>query len=377
MNSLFLQAITGMNLKTLIQVLLRHRFRVHLRYLPRLAYLLVLAAYNSYMARLEEACDGRDIAAAKLVAPPIFILGTWRSGTTHLHNLLNCDPTLACPNVYQTMFPHHFVYTQSWGARYASYFSPKKRPMDNVAFHVAAPHEDEMALAGLCGISPYLRALFPVTGDDDYARLDPDKLPPGALGEWQAALMLFVKKLSFSRGRRLVLKSPPHMGRIPVLLKMFPGAKFIHIVRNPYVVYLSTKNLWDSAWSYCHLQKKLDSRVMDELILSWYTELLHLYHRDRGLIPSGSLHELRFEDLESSPRNCLEKIYAELGLPDFKPFWERAESYLGSIAGYRKNSYCLTEEDRDKVSRRWVSTFIHYGYPLLPPLEPGKIVRLG
>lgn len=373
MQTLSLQAIPGMNLSTLIRVLLRNHGRVNWRYLPRLAYLLVLGGLNSYIACLEKAVDGDDIAAAQLVAPPIFILGYWRSGTTHLHNLLNCDPGFTCPTSYQAMFPHHFVYSQPWGAGIFNWFTPGKRPMDNVAINGTTPHEEEMALAGLCGISPYMQALFPVTGDGAFSTIDPGKLPPEALAQWQEAFRLFLKKLSFSKGKRIVLKSPPHLGRVAVLLNMFPGAKFIHIVRNPYAVYLSAKKLWHSGLAYSHLQEA-DPRALEELILSWYTELYALFERDRGLIPPGSFHELRFEDLESSPRECLENLYGELGLADFARCWRRAEDYLKRLEGYKKNRHRLVEADRAKVSHRWSFNFARYGYPLIPPLGPGEEV---
>jgi hypothetical protein len=362
-----------MNLSTLFKVLLRNHGRVSWRYLPRLAFLLVLGGLNSYLACLEDAVDGKDIAAAQLVGPPIFILGYWRSGTTHLHNLLSCDPSLTCPTSYQAMFPLHFVYSQPWGAGIFNVFSPGKRPMDNVALYGATPHEEEMALAALCGVSPYMQALFPATGDGAYSAVDPAKLPPGALAEWQAALRLFLKKLSFSKEKRIVLKSPPHLGRIPVLLNMFPGAKFIHIVRNPYAVYLSSQKLWRSGLAYSHLQKA-DPRKLEELIFSWYTELYALFERDRGLIPPGSLSELRFEDLETYPRECLENLYAELDLPNFGRCWRRAADYLKGLEGYKKNRHRLVEKDRTKVSRRWAFNFARYGYPLIPPLGQGETV---
>jgi hypothetical protein len=373
MQPLSLQAITGMKPGTLFRVLRRNHGRVNWRYLPRLAVLLIFGGVNFYLACFEKAIHSQDIAAAELVAPPIFILGYWRSGTTHLHNILSCDPTFTSPTTYQTMFPHHFVYSQSWGAEIFNVFTPEKRPMDNVAIYGATPHEEEMALAGLCGISPYMQALFPASGDGAYSALDPGKLPPGALAEWQATFRLFLKKLSFSKDKRIVLKSPPHLGRIPVLLEMFPGAKFVHIVRNPYVVYLSSQRLWRAGFAYSHLQKA-DPRTMAELILSWYTELYALFERDRRFIPSGSLYELRFEDLESSPRECLERLYTELGLPDFNRFWTRAAGYLGSLAGYEKNTHWLEEEDRAKVSRHWNFNFSRYGYPLIPPLGQGQAV---
>jgi hypothetical protein len=367
------QAVPGMKFSTLYKVLLRNRLQLNWRYFPRLAYLLVLSGLNSYLACLEDAVDGEEIAAAQLVAPPIFILGYWRSGTTHLHNLLNCDPNLACPTSYQAMFPHHFVYTQPWGAGIFNAFTPGKRPMDNVAIHGGTPHEEEMALAALCGVSPYMLALFPATGDGAYAAVDPTKLPPGALADWQANYWFFLKKLSFSKGKRIVLKSPPHLGRLPILLNMFPGAKFIHIVRNPYVVYLSSQKLWRSGLAYTHLQKA-DPEKLDELILSWYTELYALFERDRHLIPAGSFTELRFEDLETSPRECLERLYTDLDLPNFESCWENAAEYLGKLGGYKKNRHRLAEADRAAVSRRWAINLARYGYPLIPPLGQEETV---
>jgi len=362
-----------MKLGTLLKVLLRNRGRVNVRYLPRLAYLLILAGINSYLSCLERAVDGEDIAAAELAAPPLFILGYWRSGTTHLHNLLSCDPAFTSPTAYQSMFPHHFVYSQPWGARIFNWFTPGRRPMDNVVINGSTPHEEEMALAGLCGISPYMLALFPATRDGMFSAVDPGKLPPEVLARWQSAYRLFLKKLSFSKGKRVVLKSPPHLGRVALLLKMFPGAKFIHIVRNPYAVFLSAKKLWHSGLSYSHLQKP-DPRALEELILSWYRELYALFERDRRLIPPGSLHELRFEDLEQEPRKCLEKLYADLELADFERSWQRVAEYLKRLTGYRKNRHRLTEEDRARVSRHWAFNFGRYGYNLIPPLGPGQEV---
>jgi hypothetical protein len=238
--------------------------------------------------------------------------------------------------------------------------------MDNMALSANAPHEDEFALAALCGISPYLRFWFPTTGEHGYSALDPGKLSPAALEQWKDALVHFLKKITFSRGdKRIVLKSPPHLGRVRTLLSLFPEAKFIHIYRNPYEVYLSTKKLWRDGITYSHLQRPTPEEV-EEIILSWYTELSVLFERDRGLIPGRALSEVRFEDLVAQPRECLARIYEDLQLPDFDRFWGNASRYLGTIWGYRRNEYTLDEESRAKVNRRWRRTFERYGYALLP-----------
>ena len=44
-----------------------------------------------------------------------------------------------------------------------------------------------------------------------------------------------------NRGRRIVLKSPTNLGKIAHMLRLFlfPEAKFVNVMRNPYVVYPS------------------------------------------------------------------------------------------------------------------------------------------
>jgi hypothetical protein len=352
-----------MNLSTLWRVLVRNRFRVGVRYWDRLGYLFLIAGYNSVMACFERRCNGYKIEATKVLDPPIFIIGHWRSGTTYLHNLLSFEENFTCPTYYQVMFPHHFVYSQPWGMSFFNYFSPGKRPMDNMAIAAKAPHEDEFALAALCAVSPYMRVLFPVTGDNGFAALDPLHLEQKALERWKAAFLHFVEKLTFSKEKRIVFKSPPHLGRVRVLLDLFPQAKFIHIFRNPYEVYLSTKHLWESGFSFSHLQAP-DADVVQEIILSWYMELFSLYERDRGMIPPGQLCEVRYEDLISNPRDSLENIYSTLGLPGFDNFWTRVTPYLETQKNYRKNTYVGDPETLEKIRGRWKPAFDRYGYPL-------------
>ena len=352
-----------MNLTTLWRVLWRNRFRVAPRYLPRVLYLFCVAAYNSIFACFERRCNAYKIKGTKPVAPPVFIIGSWRSGTTHLHNLLSLDENFTTPTYYQVMFPHHFVYTQPWAMSIFNYFSPSKRPMDNMTIAAKVPHEDEFALAALSTVSPYMQVLFPASGDNGFGALDPSCLRPEDLEKFKAALLDFVEKLTFSKDKRIVFKSPPHLGRVRLLLELFPQAKFIHICRNPYKVYLSTKHLWQSGFSFSHLQVP-DPEAVEKNILSWYTELYSLYERDRHLIPAGNLVEIKYEDLVSNPKETLRNIYTTLGLPGFDNFWRLAVPYLESQKNYRKNTYKLDPATIAKVRRYWGPSFARYGYDL-------------
>jgi len=350
-----------MTLSTLAGVLVRNGLRVDFACAWRLAHLVAMGVFNSVYARCESLFDANEIEAVRIEEPPLFVLGHWRSGTTHLHNLLACDPNLGFPSAYQASFPHHFVFTQVGGVIFDR-IAPGRRPMDNVAFSSLVPHEDEFAMASYCGVSPYVRLLFPVTAHNGYTEFDPRELDRDALEQWKKAFVLFLKKLTLSERKRIVLKSPPHMGRVTTLLELFPDARFVHIVRNPYAVYPSTQKLWKNSLRFAHLQEP-DDELVEELILSWYTKLFSLFERDRGLIPQGALHEMKFEDLEADPLGSLERLYGALGLRGFEQCRERFEAYLGSVKNYEKNVYQLDAADRAKVADRWRTTFEKYDYP--------------
>ncbi len=356
------QVIQGMKLGTLLRALARNDFRVDSACLGRLAYLVILGVFNSLYAGCETFFNGREIKESDITHPPLFVLGHWRSGTTHLHNLLSLDENFACPTAYQALFPHHFLFSQVGGLLF-DVLAPHKRPMDNVAFAASVPHEDEFALAAATAVSPYLAALFPVTGDPGYSELDPRLLPKEALEDWKKAFMLFLKKLTLSEDRRIVLKSPPHLGRVATLLEMFPDAKFVHIVRDPYVVYASTHKLWSDSFRFAHLQLPSLENV-DHLILTWYVTLFSLFERDRARIPEGSLFEMKFEDLEATPVETLRDMYQSLGLGGFESFSPRASKYLDSLNGYEKNVHHVEDWVRAKVGTAWRRTFERYDYPL-------------
>ena len=72
---------------------------------------------------------------------------------------------------------------------------------------------------------------------------------------------------------------------------------------------------------------------------------------------------MRFEDLERRPLAELERLYAELALPD----WERAQGpigrYLRTLAGYRKNRFSPDRSIIDRVEREWRFALDVWPYP--------------
>ena len=178
---------------------------------------------------------------AVVVPPPLFVLGHWRSGTTHLHNLLTVDERFAFPNNYQAFYPHTFLTTEAVSSRLIGPFLPRRRPMDNIEWDMRSPQEDEFALCAATGLSPCIGWAFPRKRDHYDRYLTFRGVPASEIARWQAAFVRFLKKLTWKYRRPLVLKSPPHTCRIRLLLQMFPRARFVHIHRDPYDVFRSSR----------------------------------------------------------------------------------------------------------------------------------------
>ena len=100
--------LSGITLGRWLRILSENRFAVDLPYLGRAATITSGSIQNSLFGGWEALRYGRRVRAAK-VHPPLFILGIWRSGTTHLHYLFAQDDRFAYPNNYQVSFPRTFL----------------------------------------------------------------------------------------------------------------------------------------------------------------------------------------------------------------------------------------------------------------------------
>ena len=353
--------LQGMTLGDWWALLRRHRFAIDLQHLPRALVLTGVSTSNSVNARIERWRFGRRIDAARVEAP-LFILGHYRSGTTHLHNLLALDPQFAAPNLFQVLNPHTFLTTERWTAPVANSLIGRRRYQDEMAQGVGMPSEDEFATCTMTGLSPCMGWCFPGDGADYDRYLTFRNAQESEVGRWKHALTTFLKKLTVRFGRPLVLKSPPHTARIRLLLGLFPDARFVHIHRNPHTVFRSTRHTIRALQPLFQLR---DGPVQDgdDRILSVYTEMYDAYFEERGLIPEGRLCDVGYEELEQDPTGVIGSIYEALGLTGFEELRPRLATYLASIAGYRKNRLDgLPEPLRHRISHEWGRSFDEWGY---------------
>jgi hypothetical protein len=353
--------LQGMTLGNWWALLRRHRFAIDLIHLPRALVQTSISASNSATARIEWGRFGRRIEAAHVEAP-LFILGHYRSGTTHLHNLLALDPQFAAPTLFQVLNPHTFLSTERWAAPVVDRLVVRRRYMDGMAQGAGVPSEDEFATCAMTGLSPYMGWCFPGDGAGYDRYLTFRDAQESEVVRWKHALTRLLKKLTVRYNRPLILKSPPHTARIRLLLGLFPDARFVHIHRDPYVVFRSPKHMIRAAQPLYHLREG-PLQDGDDGIISVYTEMYVAFFAERGLIPEGRLCEVSFEDLEREPVGVVGSIYEHLGLSAFEEIRPRLEGYIGTIAGYRKNRHAeLPEELRRRIAHEWGRSFDEWGY---------------
>jgi hypothetical protein len=343
------------------RLLVKNRFAVRFGKWYVAATVSVVSAVHTALRLLQTVIYGDQINRTTVHNAPVFIVGHWRSGTTLLHELLIRDPRHAFPTTYECLVPHHFVISRSWLPKLLWWMMPSRRPMDNMPAGWDRPQEDEFALCMLGQPSPYMRIAFPNQPAEEGA-LDLQGLSPPARTRWKATYLRFIREVTLvNRGRRLILKSPPHTCRIPTLLELFPDARFVHIVRDPYVVYASTINLWKSLYRRQGLQRPTYVGL-SEMVLDTFVSMHERLDEARELIPAGRFSELRYEDLLRDPVGELEMVYKELGLGKFEPARLPVETYLAGVANYEKNRYDFPPAEREAVSKRWGHLIRRFGY---------------
>ena len=351
----------GMPLGVWLPLVAEHHARASLSRWGLMVTITAAAAFNSVAEALSTARFRRQLQSPPTTPPPLFIIGHWRSGTTLLHELLMLDDRFFCPNTYQCFAPGHFLLTESFMTTAIGWMIPSKRPMDDVAAGWDRPQEDEFALMNMGAPSPYRRMAFPVTSPAVPQALDLTGLPPAELDRWRGTLRRFLEMLAVADPRRPVLKSPPHTARVGVLAEMFPEARFLHVVRDPFVVFASTMRLWRSLHDVQGLQVD-HGETLEPYVFAAFEEMYAAFERDRAALPAGRLHELRYEDLVADPVGALAESYERLGLDDFERVRGPLEEQARSMKRYRTNTYDHDPRIVAEVARRWRPFLDRYGY---------------
>jgi hypothetical protein len=213
-----------------------------------------------------------------MIAPPLLVLGVRRSGTTLLRVVLDRSPELAVPD--------------------ESYFVPQLADRHGAAVDVDDFVDDLRRL-------PTLRD-WDVPAEEVRARLRPG-MP---LGEAVAAVY---ETYAARRGKaRWGDKTPMYMTHLPLLERLFPRARYVHLVRDGRDACLSflamPRGIVTEGWGH--------PRTAAGFACQWRTEVAAA--RALGRRVGDRYLEVRYEDLVAGPAPVVERICSFAGLA-FEP----------------------------------------------------------
>ncbi|MDA2895337.1 sulfotransferase [Mycolicibacterium sp. BiH015] len=249
------------------------------------------------------------------LAPPVVIAGLPRSGTTHLHNMLAAAPTFRSLPYWESVEP--FPLPAEIGVEP----DPRIGRMD-------------IAVQTMDLLMPYFALMHEMTTDhaheeiqllaNDFSTMLMETLahvPRWTDYYWSRDqtssyqyLVTQLKALQFLRGGgRWVLKSPQHLGQLPVLNNVMPDATVVFTHRDPIPVALSMIAMV----TYSERMHR-DSVDVPTLATAWVDrleKLLGAVVRDRDTVPAARSIDVRFDDFMADELAVAESVYQITGEP--------------------------------------------------------------
>lgn len=276
----------------------------------------------------------------QLEHPPgvLVIVGYYRSGTTHAHNLIACDPDTITPRWYQSLLGQGFW--MSWAVtRFLLVpFLSSSRPQDGVGFGPKWPGEDDFALAGWvnCSTLPG-RLIFPSRWAKWQKWNTLENCTEAERTRWRKTLAGFAWKVT--RGhpdQMLVLKSPNHGAHITELVKVFGDhVRFLHVSRDPIKVVESNIRMHDALSSHL-LEEPLDASTLRARIVEEYLEIETATIAQAQSLDEGRIAFITHENLIADPIGQLSKSFETLGLGFSDQHQASISSYLSDLGTYQR-----------------------------------------
>ena len=363
--------LTGADLRTL-RGLLATRGAPAARHWPATAGMLASAAARAPFSAVERVITARAVRREPPAAP-VVVVGHWRSGTTHLFNLLAAAGEMAHATPVAVGLPHDLRGLARPLDPLLRRAIPARRGIDPMTVGPLAPQEDEIALAAMGAPSYYHGIYFP--RDIERAMRTGvffDECGEGDRARWRDALRTFTAKMSLAGGhRRVLIKNPAHTARLREILHLWPDVQIVHIVREPCAVHHSTQRMFTDLLGMLALQDH-DSAAVDRVVNETYPRMMAAAARDLSGLPAHRAVTVSFEHLTARPLEVIAHIARRLQLPNRRALLDGAASHLQRVASYSSRTHTIPVGTRTAVERHWRAQAAYWGYE--SPAVPAEVI---
>ena len=273
---------------------------------------LVVSLLDNLLRMEAERAANPDIERQRITAP-VFIIGLPRTGTTHLHGIVNEDAANRAPLTWEVMYPaaarngdgvaRARAQTEArlgWADRLAPEFM-RIHPI------AAGLPQECIAITAQVFMSIQFHTTHDVPSYQDWFENAPQRL---GFAFHQRFLQHQQAK---STGSRWVLKAPGHLFALEGLLERYPDARIIHTHRDPLRVMASMA-------SHATVLRRAFSDSADprKIARDWADRWAHALERFlavRDRAPASQFLDVNFESIESDPLGTVERVYDFLQWP--------------------------------------------------------------
>ena len=292
------------------------------RVAPSRAHVAAIAAAMAAL-RLPFTIGEAAYAGLRLPRPgdyqaPVFVVGHWRSGTTHLANLLSRGGAFGILSPMSVGLPAEALGLARIARPFVDQFFPPHRLIDDMRLDADLPQEDELAMANLSTLSSQHGVYFPHRLRAEFDRgLFGSGVEAAEHARWARSFERFVAKMTLAAGGRpLLIRNPASSTRIDTLRLIWPDARFVHIHRDPEAVYGSSLRMFATLIRELSLERGgEEAHAARELVRHIYPRVVAALCDAADALPGDVLTTVSHGELERDPTGTLGRVHAELRLP--------------------------------------------------------------
>jgi len=276
------------------------------------------------------------------IRKPIFITGWYRSGTTHLHNLLALHPNLRAPLFWElrhpcptlnpkTADPARQIRKVKREGKIHGYLAPGFG-----AIHTLEAERPEECLHLFDKACAGTSAFF-MTEAKSFAGW----LLDHGIHQGYDFYKLQLQLLNWLRpGRQWVLKWPYHLWHLETLLKTFPDATVIHLHRDPGQSIPSVCSLAAAARApFC---ESMDAAALGAFWLDYCEAGIQRGLRARQKADFNQIMDVRYPDLKEDPLSVIEQIQNIINLDSYEVWTETIKINLKTTRKKRPRKHHYT-----------------------------------
>jgi hypothetical protein len=276
-----------------------------------------IVGHLSNRLRIEDYFRRHPEIAQEKVAAPLVIVGLPRTGTTRLQRLLSRDPRFYSMLFWESQFPVPLPdeTLEQPNARIAAGrgivdYMVQSMPKLLAIHPMAAEEADEEVMLMEHSFLSAFDAYANIPGY--VAWLDQqDQTPAYAFLHRALQFLQWQKRKRGVLGQRWLLKTPHHLLRMDILLKVFPGVQVIQTHRDPVQSIPSIASFIDTLWRI--YSNDVDAHAAGR---SWSERMNRgLRHTldVRSKAPASQFMDVQFIDTVKRPLEVVREIYRSIG----------------------------------------------------------------